>query len=50
MNNIDLNLFKTFYIVASYNSFTKASEKLFVSQPAVTQMLNYLKEHQQEFV
>lgn len=44
MNNIDLNLFKTFYIVASYNSFTKASEKLFVSQPAVTQSIKKLEE------
>lgn len=44
MNNIDLNLFKTFYVVALYNSFTKASEKLFVSQPAITQSIKKLEE------
>jgi len=43
MNNIDLNLFKTFYVVALYNSFTKASEKLFISQPAVTQSIKKLE-------
>lgn len=44
MNNIDLNLFKTFYVVALYNSFTKASEKLYISQPAVTQSIKKLEE------
>lgn len=44
MNNIDLNLFKTFYVVASCNSFNKASEKLFISQPAVTQSIKKLEE------
>ena len=42
--NIDLNLFKTFYIVANCNSFTKASEQLFISQPAVTQAVKKLEE------
>lgn len=44
MNNFDLNLFKTFYIVAKYNSFTKASKKLYISQPAVTQAIKKLEE------
>ena len=44
MNNIDLNLYKTFYIVANCNSFTKASEQLFISQPAVTQVVKKLEE------
>lgn len=44
MHNIDLNLFKTFYFVAVHNSFTKASEKLYISQPAVTQSIKKLEE------
>ena len=45
MNNIDLNLYKTFYTVVKYSSFTKASEKLYISQPAVTQAIKKLEEH-----
>lgn len=44
MYNIDLNLYKTFYYVAKYNNFTKASEKLCISQPAVTQAVKKLEE------
>ena len=44
MYNIDLNLYKTFYFVAKYNNFTKASEKLCISQPAVTQAIKKLEE------
>lgn len=44
MNNIDLNLYKTFYIVAKYNSFTKAAENLYISQPAITQAVKKLEE------
>lgn len=46
MYNIDLNLYKTFYFVAKYNSFTKASEKLCISQPAVavTQAIKKLED------
>lgn len=44
MYNIDLNLYKTFYIVAKCNSFTKASEELCISQPAVTQAIKKLEE------
>ena len=42
--NIDLNSYKTFYLVAKYKSFTKASQELFVSQPAVTQTIKKLEE------
>ncbi len=34
--NIDLNLYKTFYAVTQCKSFSKASEKLFISQPAIS--------------
>lgn len=44
MKNIDLNLFKTFYIVAKHCNFTKASEELFISQPAVTKSIQKLEE------
>lgn len=42
--NIDLNAYKTFYLVAKYKSFTKASQELFVSQPAVTQTIKKLED------
>lgn len=42
--NIDLNLYKTFYIVGKYKSFTKASQELYISQPAVTQAIKKLEE------
>lgn len=44
MKNIDMNLFKTFYIVAKHNNFTKASEELYISQPAVTKSVQKLEE------
>ena len=44
MYNVDLNLYKTFYIVAKCNNFTKASEELCISQPAVTQAVKKLEE------
>lgn len=44
MHNIDLNLYKTFYYVAKFNNFTKASETLCISQPAVTQAIKRLEE------
>lgn len=43
MYNVDLNLYKTFYIVAKCNNFTKASEELCISQPAVTQAVKKLE-------
>lgn len=42
--NIDLNAYKAFYLVAKYKSFTKASQELFVSQPAVTQTIKKLED------
>lgn len=42
--NIDLNAYKTFYLVAKYKSFTKASQELFISQPAVTQTIKKLED------
>ena len=44
MNNIDLNLYKTFFVVANCNSFTKAAELLYISQPAITQAIKKLEE------
>ena len=44
MDNIDLNLFKIFYVVAKYRSFTKASEQLYVSQPAITKSIKKLED------
>lgn len=42
--NIDLNAYKTFYLVAKYKSFTKTSQELFISQPAVTQTIKKLED------
>ena len=42
--NIDLNAYKTFYLVAKYKSFTKAAQELYISQPAVTQTIKKLEE------
>ena len=41
--NIDLNLYKIFYIVAKRGNITKAAEELFISQPAVTQAIHSLE-------
>lgn len=41
--NINLNLYKYFYEVAKYNSFTKASEKLLISQPALSYSIKTLE-------
>lgn len=43
-NNIDFNSYKVFYFVAKCKSFSKASEKLFTSQPAVSISIKKLKE------
>lgn len=42
--DIDYNLFKIFIEVAKVGNITKASENLFITQPAVTQALNRLEE------
>lgn len=41
--NIDLNLYKIFYVVAKRGNITKAAEELYISQPAVTQAIHSLE-------
>ena len=41
--NIDLNLYRIFYVVASKGNITKAAEELYISQPAVTQAIQNLE-------
>lgn len=43
-NDIDLNLFKVFSKVAETGNITKAAEKLYVSQPAITKSIKQLEE------
>lgn len=42
--NIDLELYRIFYEVAKEGSISKAAEKLFVSQPAVSRSVKHLEE------
>ncbi len=42
--DINLNLYKVFYITSKCNSFIEASEKLCVSQPAVSKQIKNLEE------
>jgi len=44
VENINLEFYKVFYVVAKYLNITKASEVLYVSQPAVTQTIKKLEE------
>lgn len=44
MNNINFELYKYFYFVASEKNLTRASQKLFISQPAITQSIKKLEE------
>ncbi len=44
MGNIDLEKLKTFCIMAKTQSFTKASEELFCSQPSVTKQIQSIEE------
>lgn len=44
LQNINLNLLKYFYEVVSIGNITKASEKLLVSQPAITKAIKELEE------
>ena len=41
--NIDLELYRIFYTVAKYKNISKATEELFISQPAITQRINNLE-------
>ena len=42
--DVDLDLYKIFYTVAKYKHMTKASEELFISQPAISQSIKKLEE------
>lgn len=44
MNNLNLNLLKHFYEVVKEKNITRASEKLLVSQPAVTRSIKELED------
>lgn len=44
-NDIDLNLFKVFSKVAEEGNITKAAEKLYVSQPAITKSIKQLEKN-----
>ena len=43
LNSINLNLLKYFYEVVNIGNITKASEKLLVSQPAITKAIKELE-------
>ncbi len=43
-NNVDLNLYMIFYCVAKTGSFSKAAEKLFVSQPSISYAIKHLED------
>lgn len=43
MDNINLNLYKTFYVVATSKNFNDAANKLFISQPAVSKQIKNLE-------
>ena len=43
--SLDLNLLRTFVILSQELNMRKASERLFVSQPAVSQALQKLRNH-----
>ncbi len=42
--NINLNLLKYFYVVVNEGNITKAAEKLFVTQPAITRSIKELED------
>ena len=42
--NVDLELYKVFYVVAKNKHMTKASEELYISQPAISQSIKKLEE------
>lgn len=41
--NVDLELYRIFYVVAKNKHMTKASEELFISQPAISQSIKKLE-------
>lgn len=44
LNDINLNLYKVFYVCAKCNSFKDASEKLYVTQPAISMQIKSLED------
>lgn len=42
-DNVNLNLYKVFYYVASLKSFNAAAEKLYISQPAISKQIKNLE-------
>ena len=44
VSNINLNLYKTFYDVAKYGSFSKAAKNCYTSQPAISKAIKKLEE------
>lgn len=42
--NVDLELYKVFYVVAKHKHMTRASEELHISQPAISQSIKKLEE------
>ncbi|MGF1806612.1 LysR family transcriptional regulator, partial [Aliivibrio sifiae] len=44
-SNLDLNLLRTFIILHQERNMRKASERLFVSQPAISKALQRLRDH-----
>ena len=44
MHNINLNLYKYFFQVAKYESYTKAAEELMISQPSLSYSIKVLEE------
>ncbi len=44
MNNLNLNFLRIFYEVANSNSFLEASNKLFITQPAISRSIAKLEE------
>ncbi|MGK9156159.1 LysR family transcriptional regulator [Acinetobacter radioresistens] len=45
LNRVDLNLFRVFAAIYKEKNITRASEKLFISQPAVSHALSRLRTH-----
>ena len=44
LNDINLNLYKVFYVCAKCNSFKEAYEKLYVTQPAISMQIKSLED------
>lgn len=44
-HTLDLNLLKTFMVLMQERNMRKASQRLFVSQPAISQALQKLRNH-----